>query len=85
MFVYASTVLKELRAEAQRRKLYNFFMPEVSNGLSVLEYAHIAEMLGAVPLANLAMNAMTACSAPLSCTKSPTSARIIAGKAGELS
>lgn len=52
-------ILDELRAEAKARNLWNFFLPEVS-GLSVLEYAPIAEMLGAVPLANLAMN----CSAP---------------------
>ena len=48
-----------LRAKAKERGLWNFFLPEVS-GLTVMEYAPIAEMLGAVPLANGAMN----CSAP---------------------
>ena len=52
-------VLDELRAEAKARGLWNFFLPEVS-GLSVLEYAPIAEMLGAFRLANHAMN----CGAP---------------------
>jgi len=53
------SVLKEMQEEAKKRKLWNLFMPSVS-GLSVLEYAPIAEILGAVSLANLAMN----CSAP---------------------
>jgi len=52
-------MLNELRAEAKKRGLYNFFLPEVG-GLTVLEYSPIAEMLGAFSLANLAMN----CSAP---------------------
>lgn len=52
-------ILKELQAEAKRRGLWNFFLPEVS-GLTVLEYAPIAELLGAYSLANAAMN----CSAP---------------------
>lgn len=52
-------ILNELRAEAQERGLYNFFLPEVGQ-LGVLEYSPIAEILGAYPLANLAMN----CSAP---------------------
>ena len=49
----------DLRTKARARGLWNFFLPEVS-GLTVMEYAPIAEMLGAVPLANGAMN----CSAP---------------------
>eukprot|EP01065_Artemidia_motanka_P023408 TRINITY_DN27_c0_g1_i1.p1 TRINITY_DN27_c0_g1~~TRINITY_DN27_c0_g1_i1.p1 ORF type:complete len:499 (+),score=208.59 TRINITY_DN27_c0_g1_i1:77-1498(+) len=59
--VYAKEppMLNELRAKAKSRGLYNFFLPEVA-GLSVLEYSPIAEILGAVPLANQAMN----CSAP---------------------
>lgn len=52
-------VFKELQAEAKKRGLWNLFLPAVS-GLSVLEYAPIAEMLGAIPLANSAMN----CAAP---------------------
>ena len=52
-------ILKTLRAKAQSRGLMNFFLPEVC-GLTVLEYSPIAEMLGSVQLANLAMN----CSAP---------------------
>lgn len=52
-------MLNDLRAEAQKRGLWNFFLPEVS-GLTVLEYAPIAELLGAFALANVAMN----CSAP---------------------
>jgi len=52
-------ILKELREKAKAAGLYNFFLPEVG-GLTVLEYAPIGEILGAYPLANLAMN----CSAP---------------------
>eukprot|EP00451_Oxyrrhis_marina_P024067 CAMPEP_0204342548 /NCGR_PEP_ID=MMETSP0469-20131031/24215_1 /ASSEMBLY_ACC=CAM_ASM_000384 /TAXON_ID=2969 /ORGANISM="Oxyrrhis marina" /LENGTH=454 /DNA_ID=CAMNT_0051327467 /DNA_START=29 /DNA_END=1393 /DNA_ORIENTATION=- len=52
-------MVNDLRKKAQARKIYNFFLPEVS-GLSVLEYAPIGELLGAFPLANLAMN----CTAP---------------------
>ena len=52
-------ILRELREEAKRRGLYNFFLPEVS-GLTVFEYAPIAELLGAFRLANAAMN----CGAP---------------------
>ncbi len=52
-------ILKEMREEAKRRGLWNFFLPEVC-GLTVMEYAPLAELLGAYGLANLAMN----CSAP---------------------
>jgi len=52
-------VLKDMQVEAQRRGLWNFFLPEVC-GLTVMEYAPIAELLGAYRLANVAMN----CSAP---------------------
>jgi len=52
-------ILYDLRQKAKARGLYNFFLPEVGK-LSVLEYAPIAEILGAFGLANLAMN----CSAP---------------------
>lgn len=52
-------IMNVMREEAKKRGLWNFFLPEVS-GLSVLEYAPIAELLGAFRLANVAMN----CSAP---------------------
>jgi len=54
-------VVKELQAEAKARGLFNLFLPEVSR-LSVLEYAPVAEMLGVVSLANVALN----CDAPSS-------------------
>jgi len=47
-------IMKELRGEAKNRGVFNFFLPEVC-GLTVLEYSPIAEILGAYPLANLAM------------------------------
>lgn len=50
---------KKMQQVAKDEGLWNFFLPEVS-GLSVLEYAPIAEMLGKYQLANVAMN----CSAP---------------------
>ena len=49
----------EIQERAKKAGLWNFFLPEVSN-ISVLEYAPIAEILGAFPLASAAMN----CSAP---------------------
>lgn len=55
----SAPVLMDLRQKAKARGLYNFFLPEVGN-LSVLEYAPIAEILGAFPLCNVAMN----CTAP---------------------
>jgi hypothetical protein len=51
-------ILNELRAAAKARGLWNFFIER--GGLTNLEYAPIAELLGAFPLANVAMN----CSAP---------------------
>ena len=48
-------IVEELRAEAKKRGLYNFFLPNVC-GLTVLEYSPIAEILGIFPLANQAMN-----------------------------
>eukprot|EP00943_MAST-04B_sp_MAST-4B-sp1_P009670 g9670.t1 len=50
---------KELQQKAKDRGLWNFFLFG-GGGLSNLEYAPIAEILGAVPLVNAAMN----CSAP---------------------
>lgn len=52
-------ITMELRAKAQARGLYNFFLPEVGK-LSVLEYAPICEIFGAFGLCNVAMN----CTAP---------------------
>jgi acyl-CoA dehydrogenase len=50
---------KELQQKAKDRGLWNFFLFG-GGGLSNLEYAPIAEILGSVPLVNAAMN----CSAP---------------------
>jgi acyl-CoA dehydrogenase len=53
-------VVEELKAEARRRGLWNLFLPDVS-GLSVLDYAPLAELTGwAVDLAPEAVN----CAAP---------------------
>jgi acyl-CoA dehydrogenase len=53
-------VVEELKAEARRCELWNLFLPEAS-GLSVLDYAPVAEMTGWSPeLAPEALN----CSAP---------------------
>jgi acyl-CoA dehydrogenase len=53
-------VVEELKAEARRRELWNLFLPELS-GLSVLDYAPVAEMTGWSPeLAPEALN----CAAP---------------------
>ena len=53
-------VVEELKAEARRRGLWNLFLPEVS-GLSLLDYAPLAELSGWSPeLAPEAMN----CAAP---------------------
>jgi acyl-CoA dehydrogenase len=53
-------VVEELKAEARRRELWNLFLPDVS-GLSVLDYAPVAEMTGWSPeLAPEALN----CAAP---------------------
>jgi acyl-CoA dehydrogenase len=56
-------VLGELRAEARRRGLWNLFLPDDEHGagLSVLQYAPLAEITGRSPLvAPVALN----CSAP---------------------
>ncbi|HJQ02526.1 MAG TPA: acyl-CoA dehydrogenase family protein [Jatrophihabitans sp.] len=56
-------VLGELKAEARRRELWNLFLPDdrFGAGLSVLDYAPIAELTGrSIALAPEAMN----CSAP---------------------
>ncbi|WP_067963474.1 acyl-CoA dehydrogenase family protein [Nocardiopsis trehalosi] len=52
-------VLEDLKAEARRRGLWNLFLPDVG-GLSVLDYASLAEVTGRSHLAPQALN----CSAP---------------------
>jgi acyl-CoA dehydrogenase len=53
-------VVEELKAEARRRGLWNLFLPDIS-GLSVLDYAPLAELTGgSVELAPEAIN----CAAP---------------------
>jgi acyl-CoA dehydrogenase len=57
------TVMEDLKAEARRRGLWNLFLPhktEWTDGLSNLDYAPLAEIMGRSPLAPEACN----CSAP---------------------
>ncbi|WP_166866423.1 acyl-CoA dehydrogenase family protein [Salinibacterium sp. ZJ70] len=54
-------IVRELRAEARARGLWNLFLPHGDGGLSNLDYAPIAELTGWSPkLAPVAMN----CAAP---------------------
>jgi acyl-CoA dehydrogenase len=56
-------IMEELKEEAQRRGLWNMFLPhatEWNEGLSNLDYAPLAEILGRVVIASEATN----CSAP---------------------
>ncbi|GAA4893062.1 acyl-CoA dehydrogenase family protein [Streptomonospora salina] len=53
-------VVEDLKAEARRRGLWNLFLPDVG-GLSVTDYAPLAELTGRSP--NLAPQALN-CSAP---------------------
>jgi acyl-CoA dehydrogenase len=56
-------VMEELKAEARRRGLWNLFLPhktEWTDGLSNLDYAPLAEVMGRSPIASEACN----CSAP---------------------
>jgi acyl-CoA dehydrogenase len=56
-------VMEELKAQARRRGLWNLFLPhatEWTEGLSNLDYAPLAEIMGRSPIASEAMN----CSAP---------------------
>ena len=55
-------ILNELKAEARRLGLWNFFLPESQGGagISNLEYAHLAEIMGRSRLASESFN----CSAP---------------------
>jgi acyl-CoA dehydrogenase len=57
-----TAVMEELKREAQKRKLWNMFLPESQNGagLTNVEYAPIAELTGYYPLLSEATN----CSAP---------------------
>jgi acyl-CoA dehydrogenase len=56
-------VMEDLKAEAKRRGLWNLFLPhqtEWTDGLSNLDYAPLAEIMGRSPIASEATN----CSAP---------------------
>jgi len=55
-------ILEELKCKAKAQGLWNFFLPESQNGLGLtnLEYAPLAEMLGKVGFASEVFN----CSAP---------------------
>lgn len=55
-------IMEELKAEARRRGLWNLFMPdpELGAGLSNLDYAPLAEIMGRSPIASEATN----CAAP---------------------
>jgi acyl-CoA dehydrogenase len=55
-------VMKDLKAEARRRGLWNLFLPDDEHGagLSNLDYAPLAEIMGRSPIASEATN----CSAP---------------------
>ena len=55
-------IMESLKAEARRLGLWNFFLPESGGGagISNLDYAHLAEIMGRSRLASEAFN----CSAP---------------------
>ncbi len=55
-------IMESLKAEAKKQGLWNFFLPESQGGagISNLEYAHLAEIMGRSRLASEAFN----CSAP---------------------
>jgi acyl-CoA dehydrogenase len=55
-------IMESLNAEARQQGLWNFFLPKSQGGagISNLEYAHLAEIMGRSRLASEAMN----CSAP---------------------
>ena len=55
-------LLNGMKAEAREEGLWNFFLPESQGGagISNLEYAHLAEVMGRHPLASEAFN----CAAP---------------------
>jgi acyl-CoA dehydrogenase len=53
-------IIEKLKAEARQQGLWNLFLPDIS-GLTQLEYAHLAEIMGRSPaIAPEALN----CSAP---------------------
>ena len=60
----APTVLEDIKAKARQENLWNLFLPkeygEFSAGLTTLEYAPLAEIMGRVIWASEAFN----CSAP---------------------
>ena len=55
-------IMQSLKQEARNQGLWNFFLPESQGGagISNLEYAHLAEIMGRSRLASEAFN----CSAP---------------------
>ena len=57
-----TAVMEEMKEEARKRGLWNFFLPDSERGagLTNVDYAHLAEKMGAYPLSSEAMN----CSAP---------------------
>jgi acyl-CoA dehydrogenase len=54
--------MEEVKDKAKQRGLWNFFLPESERGagLTNIDYAHIAEILGKYPMSSEAMN----CAAP---------------------
>ncbi len=56
----APAVLEELKAKARARGLWNLFLPGCGPDVSNLDYAPLAELMGAVPWASEVFN----CSAP---------------------
>ncbi len=57
-----TAVMEEVKEKAKERGLWNFFLPESERGagLTNIDYAHIAEILGRYPMSSEAMN----CAAP---------------------
>ncbi|HEX7034524.1 MAG TPA: acyl-CoA dehydrogenase family protein [Pseudomonadales bacterium] len=57
-----TAVMEEVKEKAKERGLWNFFLPDSERGagLTNVDYAHIAEILGKYPMASEAMN----CAAP---------------------
>jgi len=57
-----TAVMEEVKEKAKARGLWNFFLPESERGagLTNIDYAHIAEILGRYPMSSEAMN----CAAP---------------------
>ncbi|NJN51044.1 MAG: acyl-CoA dehydrogenase [Gammaproteobacteria bacterium] len=55
-------IMEELKAKAQKRGLWNFFLPhsERGAGLNNVDYAHLAEVMGMYPMSSEVFN----CAAP---------------------